>query len=133
MEKIARAILWCVAYIEINPQEAKVAKWVRTGARIILELLRNMLVVGALLYLAQKSKSPVLYALALVGFGALFGYCFAFMHVWSIRLPFSITKNSWVYASVSASLHVLILAASYGLILSGILFAVKAVMKAQAS
>jgi hypothetical protein len=132
MEKIARALLWFGAYIEIDPQEKLVAKWIRTGARILLELLRNMLVVGALQYLAQKTKSPVLYSLALLGFGALFGYCVAFIYVWSIKLPFSISKNSLVYASVSASLHVLILAGSYGVILYGIFSAVNAVTKAQA-
>jgi hypothetical protein len=133
MEKIARALLRCVAYIEINPREKVVAQWIRTGARIILELLRNMLVVGALQYLAQKTKSPVLHTLALVGFVALFSYCVAFTFVWSIKLPFSITKNSWVYAFVSAALHAVIVGGSYGLILSGILSAVNAVMKAQAS
>jgi hypothetical protein len=133
MEKIARAVLWCVACIEINPQEKLVAQWVRTGARIILELLRNMLVVGALQYLAQKTRSPVLQTLAAVGFSALFIYCVAFAFVWSIKLPFSITKNSRVYAFVWGALHAVIVGVSYGLIFSGILSAVNAVMKAQAS
>jgi hypothetical protein len=134
MEKIiARVLAWWATYIEIDPRERIAARWLRAGARIILELLRNMLVAGALQYLAQKTKSPILYALALVAFGALFGYCAAFIFVWSIKLPFSITKNSTVYASVSASLQLLILSVSYGVILCGIFSAVNAVMKAQAS
>jgi hypothetical protein len=120
-----------VNILQIHPTERTVAGWIRTSARVVLELLRNMLVVGAAQYLAEKTKSPLLSAIAWIGYIALYAYCTAFIQVWSINLP-AFTKRAWVYTTVWFALN-MVIAMSLWFGISYVIFStVREVIKAQA-
>jgi hypothetical protein len=60
-QRIADLINWCVAHIHVDETEKRAAGWVRIATKSILDLLRNLLVVGIFQFFAEKTKSPMLW------------------------------------------------------------------------
>jgi hypothetical protein len=79
------------------------AKHVRRLAKWWLELIRNLLVVSAINFLAQQSDSILLKGIAYASFLALFAYCTSYQNTFSINF-FPYIKhprtNFWVNAVV---------------------------------
>jgi len=68
---------------------------VRAFAKWWLDLVRNAVVVAAFVYLARKSESVPLKALAYSTAAVLFGYCTSYFNTWSFAFLPGIKHERW--------------------------------------
>jgi hypothetical protein len=104
---VGRLIDFMKSHLEYNQQTAATSADVRNFAKWILEVIRNLVVVGFITLLAQKSDSWMLTILAAIAGIALFSY------VEPIRPRFVSYKTKWVSVPLFLLFALLVLARLY--------------------
>jgi hypothetical protein len=84
----SKSLLW-------SETDALVAAKTRAFAKWWLALLRNVMVVAVLQYVARKSDKLAVKIIAGVSFFMLLGYCLSYLQSWSLN-PFFFIKNRHV-------------------------------------
>jgi hypothetical protein len=79
---------------EATASDIQVKLTLRELSKWVLDFLRNLIVVGAIKFMATKSDSMWLTGLSWVSYGALYIYLFTYLQYWSPRLD--IGKNKWI-------------------------------------
>jgi hypothetical protein len=82
VERISRFVREMVLESDTEP---KTAAYLRTFTKWLFDLLRNILIVGFLFYLAKRTNSTVLRTAAAVADGMLIVYLLSYFNPWAVR------------------------------------------------
>jgi hypothetical protein len=85
---------------------------IRKACKWFLDLLQNLIVVGVIQYMAQKSGNVWIKALSMISYIALYGYCASYVQMWSARVD--IGKSPAVRVAVFISVSVMLAAVLIG-------------------
>jgi hypothetical protein len=105
------------AYLEAgfvhHKSDYEIALLARQLAKWWLDFVRNILVIGGLYYIAEKSGSAVLKIFSYINFGVLIWYITAHFNTWSFRF-FPYIKNQRVNNFVNLAIWGALYGAAFG-------------------
>lgn len=93
--------------IKVNPKSAPTAAVLRAVAKWWLDLVRNLLVVGALQYVAFRSGNLILEGLSLCTYLFFFAYFITQFDLWAFN-PFFSVKNSRLQSVLPVLSHIVV-------------------------
>ena len=71
--------------VSFSDSELKTAGYIRALTKWLFDLLRNILMVGFLFYLAKRTNNSILHVAAAVANAMLLVYLLSYLNTWSIR------------------------------------------------
>lgn len=100
-----------------------VTKW-------FFDLLRNVMILALIKYLADRTDSTMVYWLYVIGTGALVVYMFTYIARWRL-VPFPFLGNSWMGKLANAAVGGMLVGLFFLLVLTPISVAIEELSKAQ--
>jgi hypothetical protein len=97
---------WYKRLFEARETDVFTSKLIRDGSKWVLDLLRNIIIVGVLQYLATKSDSIWMKGISALAYAALVAYCVSYLQWFSARAD--IGRNKFVGLAVSLGLTILV-------------------------
>src|SRR5208282_50237 len=71
--------------VEATAIDIRTSGYIRNVCKWVLDLLRNIIIVGVLQFMAVKTANVWVRSASWISYAALFGYCGSYIQMWSAR------------------------------------------------